>query len=118
MKYSLIPRVVLGGLISVSVQAECDRPWPVDVPDGKTADKEEMLQAQRAIKAYMAEADAYLMCLEEEEAAVQVDPNDEEALQEAMEAQAIRTRRHNAMVDEMHLIAERYNQTVRAYKNR
>ncbi len=98
--------------------AECDRPWPVEVPDGKTATKEEMLEAQRAIKAYMADADAYLICLEDEQAAVKVDPEDKEALEQAMEEQAIRNRRHNAMVDEMHMLAERFNQTVRAYKNR
>ena len=90
----------------------------MEIPDGKSASKEDMLEAQKAVKTYMADADAYLICLEEEAAAVQVDPEDKEAIQVAMEEQAIRTRRHNAMVDEMHLLAERFNQTVRAYKNR
>ncbi len=118
MKYARITAGIVAGLVSLSAAAECDKPWPVDVPDGKTATKEEMLEAQKAIKDYLADADTYLVCLEEEGRAVKVDPEDQEALQEAMEEQAIRTRRHNAMVDEMHMLAERFNQTVRAYKDR
>lgn len=118
MNNARITAGIVAGLVSLCAAAECDKPWPVDVPDGEKATKEEMIETQKAIKAYLADADAYLICLEEEGRAVKVDPEDKDAIQEAMEDQAIRTRRHNAMVDEMHMIAERFNRTVRAYRER
>lgn len=114
----LIPTIIFAVLLPLAAAAECERPWPVEVPDGATASKEEMLEAQKAVKDYLARADEYLLCLEEEEAAVKVDAEDPEAVQAAAEEKVVRARRHNAAVDEMEQVAEQFNQTVRAYKAR
>ena len=120
MKSIFSPRIAIVSslLFAFSAQAECDRPWPVEVPDGKVASKEEVLEAQGKVKSYMADGNAYLTCLEEEGKAVEVDTSDPASVEAAQAAQDIRTRQHNAMIDEMEVVAERFNQTVRDFKAR
>jgi len=85
----------------------CNRPWPVVVPDGASATKEDLLKVQRDVKKYMEGGDAYLACLKREEAIV---PDDPYANLEELEA--VRARKHNAMIDEMELVAARFNQAL------
>ncbi|MDJ0652944.1 MAG: hypothetical protein QNJ40_02240 [Xanthomonadales bacterium] len=99
---------------ATAVMAEgCDKPYKVEIPDGATATKEDMVTTQKAVKAYMAEADVYLGCLEEEQSKLATAILSEEAL---AEASAKWSRRHNAMVDEMHGVGDEFNAAVRAYK--
>lgn len=114
----LISTLTFVTLVPFVAMAECERPWPVPIPDAESATKEQMLEAQTVVKEYLAVAEAYLACLDEEAAAIQVDEQDWDAAQEAAMQKKILDRRYNAASDEMLVVAERYNQTVRAYKAR
>ncbi|NNC76424.1 MAG: hypothetical protein HKN77_00595 [Woeseiaceae bacterium] len=94
----------------------CDYPHRVDVPDGTTASKDEMIAGQRAIKSYMSAMDEYLSCIEAaEQETIAADEADASDKQQRIE---MYNKKYNAAVDEMNLLAEQFNVQVRAYKER
>ncbi|MGB5721195.1 MAG: hypothetical protein WBM34_10905 [Woeseiaceae bacterium] len=94
----------------------CDYPHRVDVPDGTTATKDEMIAGQRAIKSYMSAMDEYLSCIEAaEQETIAADEADTSGKQQRIE---MYNKKYNAAVDEMNLLAEQFNVQVRAYKER
>jgi len=95
----------------------CDYPHRVDVPDGSSATKDEMIAGQRGVKAYMSAMEEYLSCIEtaEQETVAGADDLDEETKQQRIE---MYNKKYNAAVDEMNLVAEEFNMQVRMYKER
>ena len=90
--------------------AECSKPTAPTLPDGSTSDLETMVEGQKAVKAYVAETEAYLACLTEEgEAAAET---------ETTEQQLARVEMHNKAVDEMEAIAGEFNEEIREYKSK
>lgn len=88
--------------------ADCTRPTAPELPDGATSDLETMVAGQQAVKAYVAETEAYLDCLTAEgEAAVE---------EETPEEQLVRIEEHNSAVDEMEAVASEFNEEIREYK--
>ena len=88
--------------------AECDRPTTPQLPDGGSSDLETMVEGQKAVKAYVAETEAYLDCLTDEGAAA--------AEEETPEQQHARIELHNQAVDDMESLAAAFNEEIRAYK--
>lgn len=95
--------------------AACDYPKKADLPDGRNASEQEMLDGQRAVKAYMASMDEYLACLDAENKAAMVEGEDPSI---TAKREGITAQRHNAAVDEMTQYAEAFNEQVRAFKDR
>ncbi len=95
--------------ITSTAFADCVRPPAPSVPDGATASKEEMISANQAVKKFVAETEAYIECVNTEEAAVP----EEEVTPEMRESYVTR---HNAAVDAMQGVAEQFNGAIRAYK--
>ena len=77
--------------------AECTRTEPPELPSGATSDLATMVEGQKAVKAYVADTEAYLACLtkDAEEA--------HEEMTEEMRSQGVDT--YNAAVDEMEAVA-------------
>jgi hypothetical protein len=104
-------KLIVSLLLLFSAQfalAECSRPTAPQIPDGETSDLEAMVEGQKAVKAYVAETEAYLDCLNAEGEAV--------AETETPEQQLARIERHNAAVDEMEAVAGQFNEEISAYK--
>ena len=95
-------------LIISNAFAECNPPGQIRIPDGSTATSEEMVNGQKQVKAYMAEMEAYLQCMDDESAALGDAETDEQ--------KRIHIEKHNAAVEEMEAIAASFNEQVRAYK--
>lgn len=93
----------------------CDYPKRVDIPDGTTASKEQMLEGQNSVKDYMAAMEDYLACIEKEEKDTLADMPDISE-EELANRDAALTKKYNAAVQEMELLAARFNEEVRAYK--
>jgi len=95
----------------------CDYPQRVDMPNGATATKDEMIAGQKGVKKYMATMDSYLVCIEAEEAqaVIELGDIDEETSRQREE---MFNKKYNAAVEEMNLVAEEFNIQVRAYKAR
>ena len=110
---TVIATTLLVGLSPVAVG--CDYPQRVDIPNGVTASKDEMLTGQRAIKAYMAAMEEYLRCIEQgEEQTLSAMPDLTE--EERAARSSTFTKKHNAAVEEMEITAARFYEAVRAYK--
>ncbi len=93
----------------------CDYPQRAEILDGATASKDQMLAGQKSVKSYMAAIDEYLACIEKKEKerlAAMEEITDEER---ANRTDAL-TKKHNAAVEEMELVAARFNESVRDYK--
>ena len=101
--------ISIATLIASPLFAECPYPDEVGMPDGATATNDQMVDGQKAVKAYMAEMDAYLKCMDKEDAAL-----DEEQL--TPELQSLRVEKYNAAVDVMEATAAAFNEQVREYK--
>ena len=100
--------LVCAASFASTAYAACPYPEGVAIPDGSTATTEQLVDAQSRIKQYMAEMEAYLECLDREEAALDREPTAEEL--------QMHNQRHNLAVDEMEKVAADFNEQVRAYK--
>ncbi len=85
--------LVLSTTLYSGMTMACTKPEAPVLPDADTAVTAQMIKAKNEVKAYMANAQAYLECVKS-------------------------TREHNAMVDEMQKLADSFNSIVRDYKAR
>ena len=90
------------------VAAACPYPDDVEVPDGSSATEQDMLSGQKRVKAYMAEMEDYLKCLDDESMALGDAVTDEQ--------RQLHVDRHNAAVEAMESVANAFNEQIRAYK--
>lgn len=107
--------ISIGLVLGAQSAFSCDYPSRVLIPNGNTATKEDMLEGQRAVKQFVSEMEAYLKCIEDEEAAsrmsmVEMTPEDEE------ERETVFNKKYNAAVDEMERTAAQFNAEVQAYR--
>jgi hypothetical protein len=106
----------VGALLVGSVHAaeldmsNCVFPEQPEVPSGATASEQEMADAGQAVRAYVAETQGALECLETVEAGLG------EEITSDQQAEMVST--YNQGVDGMSAVAESYNAAVRAFKER
>lgn len=93
---------------TVASFGDCETPELPRVPDGEVAPLEEMVEAQAAVRDFMAQSEAYLDCLS--------DIIDAEDLSDEQQARAVLE--HNRMVTVMEEIAESFNAEVRSFRER
>jgi len=93
----------------------CDYPQRVDMPNGASATKDEMIAGQKGVKKYMSNMDTYLTCIEADEAQAVIELGDIDEETSRQRADMF-NKKYNAAVEEMNLIAEEFNIQVRAYK--
>ena len=105
--------LALGGANTLA----CEYPSRVDIPDGDTASKDEMIEGQRNVKSYVATMEAYLKCLVDEEKAARAQLEEMSAEDEQLREDML-NKKYNAAVDEMENVAARFNAEVQAYKAR
>lgn len=116
-------------LASVPAFADCSYPAaPEHLPDGNTATMPEMVEGQKAVKAYNDSMNAYLNCLklEHDDAVGKLAPtgakqsDDEKKAaddrKKAMDAMEIQ--KHNAAIDALQQVADRFNEQVRVFKKK
>lgn len=93
----------------------CDYPSRIDIPNGTTATKEDMLQGQRDVKKFVADMEIYLECIVDEEKAAragieELSANDEQQREDML------NKKYNAGVDDMERRAAQFNVEVQAYR--
>jgi hypothetical protein len=110
--------VALGTLgAAATSEAACTYPKaPSQIPDGKTATLEEMVEAQKAVKTFVTEMDAYLKCVDEENPPAPAGTKLTDEQKKAQDAQErVRVQKHNAAVADEESIASRFNDQRKAY---
>ena len=87
---------------------------PATVPDGATATYEQMVEAQKAVKQFNEDINAYNACLDLEmtnfEKSGQYDEN------RLTELRAMQAKKNNAAVDELTALATRWSEEIKAFK--
>jgi hypothetical protein len=104
--------------------ADCSYPTPPDhIPDGNTATLQEMVDAQKAVKEYDKAINAYVACiqLERNDAVGKLAPKPgEKPTPEQKKAtedlQRVEIQKHNAAIDQLQSVADRFNEQVKVYK--
>jgi len=104
---------VLAALAATSALADCPAPdGTVQIPNGAAATRDEMVAAQKAVKAYDNAVRAYSACLEQEQHAKATPGADRGVLADEY------SRRSEAEVDKLEKLADKFNVELRAFKAR
>lgn len=110
---------LLSAAPAIGQEEDCSRPWPVQLPAVPPGDEEAMLELQSKVKDYLDKANEYLACNEDvvagirrERAALGEDANPTELDQRIQ----VWVSRYNNTVDEMHVVGDRFNALVRAFR--
>ncbi|MBV8805043.1 MAG: hypothetical protein JO042_08350 [Sinobacteraceae bacterium] len=103
--------------------ADCSYPTPPEhIPDGNTATMQEMVEAQKAVKEYDKAINAYVACiqLERDDAVGKLAKPGETPTAEQKKAmqdmERVEVQKHNAAIDQLQSVADRFNEQVRVYK--
>jgi hypothetical protein len=103
-------------------QTACVYPQaPQTFPDGATAPKEDMVTGQASIKTYAsAVQETYLPCLEKEkvDSIAKLDAADEAYAQKKLALEEIHAKKHNAALDELQAVADRWKEEITEFKAR
>ena len=112
MKLIISTAILIGSLgYAQFALSDCFYPkMKVGIPNGSTATMEEMVAAQADFKAYNADMDAYLDCLDDELSKISQD------LEGYTDIKALSDAKYNAAIDQLTEAAEEWNQAVRGYK--
>jgi hypothetical protein len=116
MKHQLLAAVILAGGFAVQASAACDYPVaPGKFPDGSVATLEEMKAAKGQVVKYNNDMETYLKCIRDEyDAKVAAQTTATPDQKEEMER--MQNQKHNAAVDEVTEVTNRFNEQLRAYK--
>ncbi len=111
--------LVAGTLFAASAVAEdCTAPEAPSLPDGGSSTMEQMLEGQKAVKAFQAANLEYMGCLEARftaaEQAAKEGPDDEKAAAQEQYTEAMNA--YNAAVTKEEEVAGQFNTEIREYK--
>jgi hypothetical protein len=116
MKHQLLVAVILAVGFAVQANAACDYPVaPGKFPDGSVATLDEMKAAKASVVKYNADMEAYLTCIKAEYDAKVAEQTTATPEQKA-EMERMQNQKHNAAVDEVTEVTNRFNEQLRAYK--
>jgi hypothetical protein len=119
MTIRIVSGLALLMLLAGAANAECIYPKaPGNIPDGAHATQDEMVAGMKAVKEYNNQVTAYLSCLEQEMNARLEAAGPDAPAEQIEQIKAIHTKRHNAAVEELEQNANRFNDQVKAFKNR
>lgn len=116
MKHQLLATLVLAGGFAMQAQAACDYPVaPGKFPDGSQASLDDMKAAKAQVVKYNTDMETYLKCIKDEYDSKLASQTAATAEQKA-EMERVQNQKHNAAVDEVTDVTERFNEQLRAYK--
>jgi hypothetical protein len=104
---------------TAAAYADCPYPQaPAKIPDGATATLEDMVAGQKAIGAYQKSINDYTACIDKELDDALAKGGDKLKPQQKTDMQRVEAQKHNAAVDQLQAIADRFNEQVKVYKAR
>ncbi len=118
--------ILLFALPAWALAADCTAPEPPgELPDGKTAGKEAMIEGQRMVQTYVKKGDAYVACMDEaakeiaaEARALQQNEDADESLIQEREAKVDELiENRNEVVSQMKRIADQFNAEIDEYQS-
>lgn len=115
-----IPVMALGAtLFSGAAYADCTYPpAPTKLPDGASATLEEMVAGQKAVKEYDKAIKDYVDCIDKELDDKIAKAGDKLKPEQKLDMQKVEAQKHNAAIDQLQNVADRFNEQVKVYKAR
>ena len=83
-------------------------------PDGSVASKEEMLEAKKTVVQYNSDMETYLACIKSEFDSKVADSG--ASADQKAELERVQNQKHNAAVEEVTAVTDRFNEQLRAWK--
>ena len=104
---------------TAAAYADCPYPQaPTKIPDGATATLEEMVAGQKAVGEYQKAINTYTACIDKELDDNLAKGGDKLKPEQKADMQRVEAQKHNAAVDQLQAIADRFNEQVKVYKAR
>ena len=104
---------------TAAAYADCPYPQaPTKIPDGASATLEEMVAGQKAVGAYQKAINDYTACIDKELDDAIAKGGDKLKPEQKQDMQRVEAQKHNAAVDQLQAIADRFNEQVKVYKAR
>ena len=116
MKHQLLATLILAGGFAIQANAACDYPVaPGKFPDGSQATLDDMKAAKAQVVKYNTDMEAYLKCIKDEYEA-KIAAQTTATPEQKAEMERMQNQKHNAAVDEVTDVTNRFNEQLRAYK--
>ncbi len=116
---SLLALAATAALSAGAAYADCPYPAAPDkIPDGATATLQDMLAGQKAIGDYNKAVNDYVTCIDKEVADAIAKAGDKIKPEQKADMQRVETQKHNAAIDQLQSIADRFNEQVKVFKTK
>ena len=116
---ALFAMALTAALAAAPVYADCPYPpAPDKLPDGSSATLEEMVAGQKAVRAYDKAINDYVSCIDHELDEAIKKGGDQLKPQQKADMQHVEAQKHNAAIDQLQNIADRFNEQVKVFKAR
>ena len=105
--------------VAPSSFAACTYPHaPGQFPDGATATRDEMIAAQGQVKQFMADMNAYLKCVDDENPPLPTANMTDAQKKEQDARERVRVQKHNAAVSDQEAVADRFNTQLHIFNEK
>ena len=117
---ALFAMALAAALTAAPVHADCPPypPAPDKLPDGSSATLEEMVAGQKAVRAYDKAINDYVSCIDRELDEAIKNGGDQLKPQQRTDMQHVEAQKHNAAIDQLQSVADRFNEQVKVFKAR
>ena len=100
-----------------AAHADCPYPSPPDkLPDGASATIQDMLAGQKAVNEYNKAINDYVACIDKAVEASIASAGDKLKPEQKADMQRVETQKHNAAIDQLQSVADRFNEQVKVFK--
>jgi len=114
---ALLAFAATAALSAGAAYADCPYPAAPDkLPDGATATLQDMLAGQKAVGDYNKAVNEYVTCIDKEVEDKIAAGGDKLKPEQKADMQRVETQKHNAAIDQLQSVADRFNEQVKVYK--
>jgi hypothetical protein len=114
---SLLALAATTSLAAGAAYADCPYPpSPDKLPDGATATLQDMLAGQKAVADYNKAVNEYVACIDKEVDDAITKAGDKIKPEQKTDMQRVETQKHNAAIDQLQSVADRFNEQVKVFK--
>ena len=114
---ALLAFAATAALSAGAAYADCPYPAAPDkLPDGATATLQDMLAGQKAVGEYNKSVNDYVACIDKELEDALAKSGDKIKPEQKADMQRVETQKHNAAIDQLQSVADRFNEQVKVFK--
>jgi hypothetical protein len=116
---TLLALTATAALAAGAAYADCPYPaTPDKLPDGASATLQDMLAGQKAVADYNKAVNEYVSCIDKEVDEAITKAGDKIKPEQKADMQRVETQKHNAAIDQLQSVADRFNEQVKVFKAR